>query len=196
MPATDHLIRLGYLFEVLADDDAPRALQKEVSDYLHSERGMGRITQAMVAVENGQDARFNQITDKARPIALNARVVRTCRAWAEVTPKLSARDQLLLALVAQMDFIHQHWDGERATQTAVRSASEAIRPSFHYALEGDLRGLIESRKPDSFEDGRTDTLSLTLNGRSLIQDLLRAMRAGQSVTGSPEVSQIINQLRD
>lgn len=196
MPATDHLTRLGYLFEVLADDAAPKALQKEVGDYLYSERGMGRIIQAMSVVEDGKDAWFNELTAKARPVALNARVVRTCRAWAEVTPKLSARDQLLLALVAQMDFIHQNWDGERPTQTAVKSASAAIRPSFNYALEGELRSLIESRRPDSFEDARSDTLALTSAGQSIIQDLLRAMRAGQSVTGSLEVSQIAEQLRD
>jgi hypothetical protein len=196
MPATDHLIRLGYLFEVLADDHAPEALQKEVRDYLYSDHGMGRVTQAMNAVENGQDVRFNQITDKARPIALNTRVVRTCRAWAEVTPKLSARDQLILALVAQMDFIHENWSGDRPTQTAVRSADAAIRPSFNYVLVGELGSLIESRRPDSFEDGRSDSLALTSAGHSVIQKLLRAMRAGQAVSGPPEIAQITDQLRD
>jgi len=196
MPATDHLIRLGYLFEVLADDYAPETLRKEVTDYLYSDHGIGRITQAMQAVENGQDALFNEITAKARPIALNARVVRTCRAWAEVTPKLSARDQLILALVAQMDFIHQNWDGERPTQTAVRSADATVRPSFNYVLVGELRSLVESRRPDSFEDGRSDTLALTTAGRSVILKLLQAMRAGQSVTGSPVISKITDQLRD
>lgn len=196
MPATDHLIRLGYLFEVLADDDAPEALQKEVRDYLYSERGMGRVTHAMEAVENGQDVRFNQITDKARPIALNARVVRTCRAWSEVAPKLTARDQLVLALVAQMDFIHHAWAGERPTQAAVKAADPAIRPSLHYVLERELRSLIECRRPDSFDDQRSDTMTLSPAGQRVIQKLLRAMRASQSVSGPPNVEQIADQLRD
>lgn len=196
MPATDHLIRLGYLFEVLADDDAPEALQKEVRDYLYSERGMGRITQAMEAVENGQDVSFNQITEKARPVALNARVVRTCRAWAEVTPKLTARDQLILALVAQMAFNHHAWGAERPTQAAVKAAHTAIRPSLHYVLEHELGNLIESRRPDSFDDQRSDTLALSRAGQRVIENLLRAMRASQSVTGSPDVEQITDQLRD
>jgi hypothetical protein len=196
MPATEHLIRLGYLFEVLADDQAPEALQREVRDYLYSDQGMGRVTQAMNSVENGQDARFNQITDKARPVALNTRVVRTCRAWAKVTPRLSARDQLILALVAQMDFIRQTWGGKRTTQTAVKAADPAVRPSLNYVLEGELRSLIESNKADAFEDGRSDALALTSAGKVVIHNLLRAMRANQSVAGPPEIGQITDQLRD
>lgn len=53
MPATEHLTRLGYLFEVLADPNSPEKLTKEIKGYLYSDPGMTRVMEALVPVEHG-----------------------------------------------------------------------------------------------------------------------------------------------
>jgi len=178
MPATEHLIRLGYLFEVLADPDSPHELTCEITDYLYSEAGMSRIMEYLVPIESG-DARFDALTEKVRPVAQAARIVRVVRAFAEELPNSTARQQLALAKIAQAEFLHR--EGFLSKPPTIKSLTDEepiLTKSLNHTIQISLADLVTQppQKSDSILDRRSDPVSLKPKGKEFIQRILRRMR--------------------
>lgn len=201
MPATEHLTRLGYLFEVLADPNSPEKLTKEIKGYLYSDPGMTRVMEALVPVEHG-DAKFDALSEKARPIAQAARIVRVVRAFAEELPHSTARQQLALVRIAQADLLHRQGYAKEATVKSLTSEEPLLTSSLTHTIQTSLTKFVTQppQPSDALSDRRSDPISLRPEGRQFIHRLLGRMRmTDKPVTheGSEEVIEgITNQLRD
>lgn len=200
MPATEHLTRLGYLFEVLADVNSPEKLTKEIKDYLYSEAGMSRVMEALTPVEQGE-ARFDALSEKARPVAQAARIVRVVRAFAEELPNSTARQQLALAKIAQADLLHRQGYAKEATVKSLTGQEPLLTSSLTHTIQTSLAKFVTQppQLSDALTDRRSDPISLRPEGRRFIHRLLGRMRMTDkpvSHAGSDEVIEgITNQLR-
>lgn len=201
MPATEHLTRLGYLFEVLADPESPAGLTKEIEDYLYSEAGMSRVMEALVPLERGE-ARFDALTEKARPIAQAARIVRVVRAFTEELPKSTARQQLALVRIAQADLMHREGYSKAATVKSLTTMEPLLTSSLTHTVQTSLAEFVMQppQASDALSDRRSDPISLKPEGRKFIHRLLGRMRMTDKPMGQARdkelVKEITDQLRD
>lgn len=198
MPATEHLTRLGYLFEVLADPNSPPEITREITNYLYSEAGMSRVMEALVPVEHG-DARFDALSEKARPIAQAARIVRVLRAFAEQLPNSTARQQLALAKIAQAEFLHRLGYGDPPTVGSLTASDPLLTTSLNHTIHTSLARLVKQqpRDADSLQDRRSDPISLRPEGKEFIQRLLHRIRmTDRPITADATDANVIDTITD
>lgn len=173
MPASQHLTKLTYLFEVVADDNAPDQLKNDILLYLHSTDGLNRAMAALQPIENGDDSRFESLATRARPIAQATRVYAVLAAFADELPETATLKQTLtFAAVARGHYLHQTGQGDLH-----RAASLAQDPRLPKNLNHTLWGQMDDLfKAVTSDDGRATDVKLSPKGVALLRRVLHRMR--------------------
>jgi hypothetical protein len=170
MPQIEPLIRLGYLFDVLADHRAPDDLKARVREYLGDD-GLGEVMTALRPPSMSKP--FKNISDAARPYAQAGQIIRVLRAFAKaMPPRTTIRQALALAIIAQGDF------ASKPNRAADVSKGEPLGDLYNTTMRLEDAKLIEST--GTIYD-RDQPFALTGEGRRVIAKVLRHLR--QSPTG-------------
>lgn len=176
MPASQHLTKLTYLFEVVADEDAPDQLKSDILDYLHGTDGLTRAMAALQPIENGDDARFEGLANRARPIAQATRVYDVISAFADELPETATLKQTLtFAAVARGHYLDQTGQGE-LHRAASLAKDTRLPTNLNHTLWGQMDALFKAVKGN---DGRSTYVKLSPKGVALLRRVLHRMRVAQ-----------------
>lgn len=179
MPASQHLTKLTYLFEVAADENAPKALKRDILDYLYSEDGMGRVMAALQPIETGDDREFESLSDRARPIAQANRVHDILSAFAEELPSNATLKQVLtFARVAQGHYLDQTGQGQ-LSQRKTLATDQRLPKDLGHTLHNALAVFFEPLDQEEQDDSRNRPIKLSADGVALLRRVLHRMRESQ-----------------
>jgi len=181
MPEIDHLAKLTYLFEIVADKNAPEPLKKEIENYLESNDGLGRVTQALTPLWFEADALFEDLAKRARPIAQASRVYGILAAFAEEMPRGTLKQALVFSRVAQQHYLEETGQGELQGPKRLSKGHNLLSSNVNQTLHNALAVFFEPVELDSFApDSRSRPVRLSRDGLLLLRRILGRMRVAQT----------------
>lgn len=179
MPASQHLTKLTYLFEVAADEHAPVELKNDILDYLHSDLGLSRVMAALMPLEQGDDVTFETLAQRARPLAQANRVHDILSAFAEELPtNATLKQALVFARVAQGHYLNRTGQGDLAQRKTLMADSRLPKDLGH-TLHTALAVFFEPIDPETLPDERNKPVKLSAEGVALLRRVLHRMHESQ-----------------